>query len=535
MFLPTARFGSSIRQAYALPPVSPTSPQLKTPTSARSLPVLRKSYRKVIPTVSGFFVRMRTVFIPQLYIPGDADSEQRATSEESTVVLCVEIENSGDSGAGFSVDSVNVVISGEGAKIRLIGWGEGGASDSAKVFPLLMRPAEQYNLLYAVSFLRPAEALLTPDRTPESAAEFQRAVSINITGRPFIMGQPELPPKDSLDSLTHPTAPFLSRWNCILDLTPRRDRDSLQMLEDTSVASRNALPYPASPFPVPSPNTKFAQEQAASVAQQPTPIAGSKRHTLPGISPSVRRESRFVAPQRPASLGPGSYKSGSPARLQPPGDRFSRRGSPVSPAAISPPLPPLPLGAPGSLPPNSPGIAQMQGVPPTPAFPSYSSGPPTPRPNSVAPSFGQMGSVGLGIDARREKFPQPGIPQTPAPRLMAGERMPMGIGSSSAEFVVSVSLVHSHSNSSALEDHAHIYPLDEFSLEIFVFNQSPYLRTLEATCPDQKRRRDEKQNLYPVSSLELWKPSPPAFVPLEGKVRIGYAASLIIRKYNTTN
>lgn len=523
LFLPTARLGSSVRQAYALPPISPTSPETRTPVSVRSLPTLRKSYRKVISTVSGFFVRMRTVFIPQLYIPGDTDSEQQATSEESTVVLCVEIENSGDSGAGFSVETVNVSVSGEGAKIRLIGWGE--VTDSATVFPLLMRSSEQYNLLYAVSFLRPTETFLTSDRNMDSAAEFQRAVSINIIGRPFIMSEPNLLPKDCMDELSYPTSSFLSRWNCILDLTPRRDRDSLQVLEDTSVASRNALPYPASPFPVPSPNMQFSQEQLPSATSQQAPTAGSKRHTIPGVvSSSVKHESRLVAPQRPASLGPGPYNAANPSRLQLPGDRSSRRGSPVTPGTLSPPLPPLPLGA--QVAPSTPGAAQTQVVPPTPAFPSYGSDPLTPRPNSITPSFGQMGSVGMGVDAHREKVPQPGIPQTPAPRLMAGERFPASIKSGSAEFVVSVSLVGPKSESHILEDQAHIYPLDEFSLEIFVFNQSPYLRTLEATYPDHKRRREEKQTLLSTASADLWKPEPPGFVPLEGKVRIGYVWSL---------
>ena len=106
----------------------------------KSLPTLRKSYRRTLQTVSGFRVRMRTVFVPYVLLPetegtlaelDDAEKERErreAGSAERTVVLCVEIENSGESsiGAGFVVEKVDVKIGGEGAKATLIGWGDGG-------------------------------------------------------------------------------------------------------------------------------------------------------------------------------------------------------------------------------------------------------------------------------------------------------------------------------------------------------------------------------------------------------------------------
>ncbi|KAG6869442.1 hypothetical protein C0992_003125, partial [Termitomyces sp. T32_za158] len=69
-------------------------------------PTLRKSFRKTMQTVSGFRVRMRTVFVPSVLLPdeemnsnlddGQEERERReAGNEERTVVLCVEIENSG--------------------------------------------------------------------------------------------------------------------------------------------------------------------------------------------------------------------------------------------------------------------------------------------------------------------------------------------------------------------------------------------------------------------------------------------------------
>src|SRR5262249_5428916 len=140
-----------------------------TPTTAiqtRFVPTLRKSYRKTLGTVSGFRVRMRTVFIPYVLLPGigeDDDERREAGSEERTVVLCVEIENTGESGAGFSIEDVDIDIGGEGATATLIGWGDKGfaAGQDAKVFPLLLRTIEQYNLLYAVSFVHPSDADLS--------------------------------------------------------------------------------------------------------------------------------------------------------------------------------------------------------------------------------------------------------------------------------------------------------------------------------------------------------------------------------------
>ena len=75
----------------------------------KSLPTLRKSYRRTLQTVSGFRVRMRAVFVPYVLLPetegtlaeldgAEKERERRGGSAERTVVLCVEIENSGESG-----------------------------------------------------------------------------------------------------------------------------------------------------------------------------------------------------------------------------------------------------------------------------------------------------------------------------------------------------------------------------------------------------------------------------------------------------
>ncbi|EDR01192.1 uncharacterized protein LACBIDRAFT_312497 [Laccaria bicolor S238N-H82] len=109
---------------------------------------------------------MHTVFVPYILLPetegtlaelNDAEKEceqREAGSVEQTVVLCVEIENSGQSGigTGFVVGKVDVKIGGEGARAMLIGWGHNGFSSDVveKTFPLRIGPLAQYNLLYAV-------------------------------------------------------------------------------------------------------------------------------------------------------------------------------------------------------------------------------------------------------------------------------------------------------------------------------------------------------------------------------------------------
>ncbi|EDR01191.1 uncharacterized protein LACBIDRAFT_312490 [Laccaria bicolor S238N-H82] len=205
-------------------------------TVRKSLPTLRTSYRRTLQTVSGFRVRMPTVFVPYVLLPetqgthaqlDDAEKERErreAGSAERTVVLCVEIENSGESGigAGFVVEKVDVKIGGEGAKATLIGWGDGGFSSDAakKTFPLRIGPLAQYNLLYAVSFLRSPEEMdafsfaraAGVGGPPQS--DLQHAVTINIFGKPHV------PPRPSTytSPLLYPTNTSSSRWNYVLDL-----------------------------------------------------------------------------------------------------------------------------------------------------------------------------------------------------------------------------------------------------------------------------------------------------------------------------
>ena len=109
---------------------------------------------------------MRTVFVPYFMLPQnikkpkksrksltsqlvDSDNEEdpldvherelrEAGNEEHTVVLCVEVENGGETSAGFAVESVKVTVGGDGAQTHLIGWGDSGFLQSDLVFPLLL-------------------------------------------------------------------------------------------------------------------------------------------------------------------------------------------------------------------------------------------------------------------------------------------------------------------------------------------------------------------------------------------------------------
>ncbi|KAI5122583.1 hypothetical protein M0805_004799 [Coniferiporia weirii] len=513
LYLPTTRLGASARRAYALPPISPGLPRVPAPSPSRTLPILRRSFRKTLGTASGFHVRMRPVMVPQIYLPGGADDEQETSGEESTVVLSVEIENPGDSEAGFSVEVVDVSIRGEDAKIRLIPWGEKGFADLTKVLPILIRPKEQYYLLYAITFLRSPESDLPRTTEQESQEMYDKVVSIHIAGRPFTIPVRDLASVEGPDQLSYHTSPFLSRWNCRLDLDPRR-RAPMRPPEISLDAGPTALPIPASPFPAASPRTQQAQNQASALTNvQMNTMVSSKRHTFAGVT------SPFVpTSQRPMSLTTSPSGTLSPGVTSPLG-KIGRKswmtGTPFSiQVPLSPPLPPLP-GTSHRQSQNPPPTASTSAfpfpvIPPTPAYPSYGNQPLTPRPGSVVPSFGQVGRVGQGLDARRERLALPGVPTTPAPRLPTMPPLSsrdVGYTDPGAkDFVVSQS----------------IYPLDEFSLEIFVFNQSPYIRTLEATFADNRRRRDEKRGPYfPSTSANKWKPAPPAFMPLESGIRIG--------------
>jgi hypothetical protein len=538
MRIPSTRLGSMIRrQAYWLPPVAATAPApIPSPTSARtSRPILRKAFRKTLSTCNGFQVRMRTIFVPYVLLPGvgdDGDERREAGSEERSVVLCVEIENTGESSKDFEVGSVKVSVSGEGASSQLIRWGESLASmEAVDVFPLRLRPMEQYNLLYSVTFLHPIDSndpfqprttnSGPPMKTPYS--ELQRSVSIMINGRPseVVNGK-----------TSYLTDAFNSKWSCLLNLSPDHQPDlgDYQLNEPLSVG--DAVPTPASPFPVASPRTQVEFERNHPITATRSPaIGGSKRHTLAGLS---GRRTTIPSPIKVRFSLPAGVTATSTSSTSGPKTAV---------------LPSIALNSPttSAQSPGTPTTAGIYGAfPATPAYPAWPAEATTipPTPHLQAPMMGQVSStVGKVMEPRR---------MGPTGTVLAGTPGSGGYGANISErlvsmepysepVVVSVALLspaqttgHRDAKRNTGPKKDFIYPLDIFALEIFVFNQSPVTRRFEVSLPDRKRHRKQQLEDKRRSDMEgtltnhrlvgealSRMGSQAGIIPLENRIKIG--------------
>ncbi len=548
---------------------------------------------------------MRTVFVPYFMLPqtakrvsrrksasSDSDESDEETdpevlrereliehgAEEHTVVLCVEVSNSGDSDAGFAIEGVNVTVSGDGAKAHLIGWGEAGFSQPDKVFPLLLAPREQYNLLYAVTFVRSTEAdefsLAKGRGLPGSNAlpELQRAVVIIINGRPYYLNE-DVAEDGKLDptTLSYPTQTFPSRWNCILDLSPQAPK----LADDQE--QRSALPEPASPFP-------YAPTKArpASVAvTQTTPkggglganltsptVAGSKRHTFSAMDADAD------SPKYRGMLSPVNYRSGtsmlnpsnqrdpsaqtgslppSASTPTPPANPVSNRSSYLPPSVtakayggslrtptttygpLDPPLPSIPTiqrsRSYGHVADDSVGgQISLDGVPPTPAYPAFPLSPPLATPHFQGPLASQQsGPVGPSVEIRREKGPNAaGVPPTPGPRVSAAGafaqsesfRDVVHADGQGEPIIVSVGLLwQENTGGGPVGLPGKIHPLDKFTLDIFVFNRSSWTRRFEVSYPDRREQRKEQKLLG--GQVTHKDGNGPGIIATENRVRIG--------------
>lgn len=539
MQVPSTRLGSMVRrQTYWLPPVAATiPPPAPSPTSARtSRPILRKAFRKTLTTCNGFQVRMRTILVPYVLLPGvgdDDDERREAGSEERSVVLCVEIENTGESSKDFEVGSVKVTVSGEGASSQLISWGESLTDIHPEaVFPLRLRPMEQYNLLYSVTFLHPIDSNdpLLPRTTssgpPVQAAysDLHRSVSIIINGRPseVINGK-----------MSYLTDAFNSKWSCMLNLSPDQQPDlgDYQLNEPLTVG--DAVPMPASPFPVASPRTQTEFERNHPITSSRSPaIGGSKRHTLAGLS---GRRNTIPSPIKVRfSLPVGVTATSTPSTAGP------KTG-----------LPSIALPSPSSSAQNSaPGTPTTAGIygafPVTPAYPAWPAEalaiPPTPH--AQAPMMGQLGSTISKMLEPRRMGPtgtmMPGTPGSGAYGNTLSERI-TNMEPYSEPVIVSVALLSPSQTTGHRDPRRNtgpkkdwIYPLDIFALEIFVFNQSPVTRRFEVSLPDRKRHRkqileDKRRsgaegpltNHRLVGEALSRMGSQAGIIPLENRIRIG--------------
>lgn len=507
-YIPSTRLGSKLRHdAYYLPPITHSTPIPSSAASDRSVPILRKSFRKTLQAVSGFQVRMRTVFVPHIYIPGgdnsDDDIVQEAGSEESTVVLCLEVMNNGESDAGYAIESVGVDVSGEDAKIQLISWGEGGFSDATSIFPLSVRSHERYDILYAVSFMRPAEDDPTSQKSlNDIQACFQRSVSIIISGKPFDISDI----KRNETEVSYPTKSFTSRWSCVLDLSPRHDQEYLLSMPEPLPSSRSALPYPPSPFPPPSPQAKLV-ENYLTVGSNTlvTSDITSKRHTFSGTT----SKSVISADSAAHRASMGAMLGTHHGRVSPLPPR--RINSPLPHSTLSPPLPALPAGqrSPSRLGSGQPFIDTK-----APVLPQNTSGALTPRPYSFAPPPGYP----LDFDPRISSLRSAGLSPSPDSRWN-NLGFEQATHPEAADLIISVNLLTTRTIAESISslNAKQIYPLEEFSLELFAFNKSGAIRTYEVTYPERAGYlpKDRRSLLSLSLRIQL------GFLPLENNIIIG--------------
>lgn len=537
--LPSTRIGARIRkQEFALPFDSTLLDASVIAPSLTTHATLRKSFRRTLSAVSAFRVRMRTVFVPYILLdapdhdPG-LDDALAAGHAEHTVMLCVELEHPGEAPEGFSVDTVDVTVGGGGgARVRVL---PRSARSLPDVFPLRLGMHEQYNLLFAVELLSAPvsekETLLGVS-TASLEEELQRPVTITVRGRPFcgvpIHGDESGADTENKKEPLFPTQPFISRWNCVLDLAPRRHTAAAQT--DSEV-----LPEPPSPFPTSTPriSTYLADQQ-----DQSNPVAGTKRFTTPS-----KPGTHSPHPLHPflVSTGiPGGSRSG-PSNCGPlsklaythPHATTVKSGAPHTTYA-PPPSPGIPPPAPLSkmLPMGETDEAFMNGggrttpPPATPAYPAYSTGSPvpaTPRSQSPLAPWGAARFPGAAVEPPRSgtlprSSPIALVPSVPS--VPEHERI-----------VVSVGLHGDRGSGTRV-----LMPNDEFALDIFVFNQSAWTRRFEVSFLERRRRRQDHARGQELDDSAVASTGPaggggsgtasgPGIVPLESRVRVGCVAT----------
>ena len=256
--MPSTRLAPSLRDDLSLPnlsassapvtAISPMNAPQPTPSTASVPPTgvvyrerytptvnkppaagtLRKSYRRVLALSSGLRVRMRSLFLPQILAPRSAEQVEEDDEGEGRVALCVELENPTEKEAAtFEVTDITVDVGGKGGKAIAEMIGHPGSASST--FPIRVDPAEQINVLYAVS-IASSHDQLDPFR-PTGAGDLQRPVAITVIGRP-------------VDGHSYPTDTFSSRWNCTLDLASLQPNDPCTSLPKRPVSSSKPLPPP---------------------------------------------------------------------------------------------------------------------------------------------------------------------------------------------------------------------------------------------------------------------------------------------------
>lgn len=522
--LPSTRLGAPTRQeAFSLSPIlidDSTGTPSPTSTTRSAVPILRKSHRKTLRTVSGFKVRMRTVFVPYVLFPEaradvpwesnvsaaeNADEWNRerreAGNDESTVVLCVEIENSGESGMAFVVEGVDVFISGQGAKTTLIEWG-----DRQNIFPLPISSMEQYNLLYAVTFVQPPDADDVNAIGKKSARELQRAVSITINGKPREARGP---------LAVHPTHTFSSKWNCILDLGANLNKELPP--DGIHSANRDALPTPASPFPGrDSASTVLAASIQPRGDQKLSAVSGSRQHTIDAtIMTSGRLPKLPVNYRSPtALLNPAFNNERDQQQFMSPvsGGGFYLPSVVMQQSQSRPRTPTTYTPNSGTPPPIAPPFGDDLGLssppPITPAYPSFPTSPGVTTPVSQNPIPSFQSSVGPSMEIRRGG-------STRVLMGNAGENISSAVSGDEGDsepIVISIGVLPLEKQSGRDSTKDLIFPNDKFTLDIFVFNKSSWMRRFEVAYPDSRTSRKAARQM---GTQRL------GIIPLENRIRVG--------------
>ena len=431
----------------------------------------------------------------------ELDRERReAGNDESTVVLCVEIENSTESHMTFVIEGVDVFISGQGAKTTLIKWG-----DSRNVFPLPIASMEQYNLLYAVTFVQPPDADDVNAIGKPMAGESQRAVSITISGKPR---------EERGSYVVHPTQTFSSKWNCVLDLGVNIGKTP--PLGGRNSGDRDALPTPASPFPGrDSASTLLATSFQPGDDPKLSAISGSRRHTMdaaivasgriPKSPVNYRSSTAMLNPAFTNEREPQQYMSptGGGGFILPSMAMQQSQSHPKTPTTHTPKS-----GTPPLAPPFGDDIGISSPLPITPAYPSFPTSPGIPTPVSQNPIHGFQSSVGPSTEIRRG-----GITQALGENGVENFESVVSGEGGGEPIIISIGVLplEKRESKQGLSKNL-IFPNDKFTLDIFVFNKSSWMRRFEVSFPNSRASRKAGGQ---VGSRTL------GITPLENRIRVG--------------
>ena len=161
---------------------------------------------------------------------------------------------------------------------------------------------------------------------------------------------------------------------------------------------------------------------------------------------------------------------------------------------------------------------------------------------SLGPIASQtQANVGPSVEIRRERGAAGEIPRTPGPYVPSafGEQRMLnklqGAAAGGENIVVSVGLLplevggdgegKRSSVVGSVLGPGKIYPLDVFTLDIFVFNQSGWPRRLEVTCPGERRRgkgmKEEERRRSVMGGGLARKMGYPGVLAMDSRVRIG--------------